>query len=83
MFHLINPLLGPNCFVGSADNPILVNPELNGTLVQEMDPNPQSHPDTSVLKIKNAIATDSDLHRARRYRLRPGRLGEHRDRRGN
>jgi hypothetical protein len=59
MFHLINPLLGPNCFVGSADNPILVNPELNGTLVQEMDPNPQSHPDTSVLKIKNAIATDS------------------------
>jgi len=58
-FHLINPLLGPNCFVGSDDNPILVNPSLNGTLVQEMDPNPQNHPDTSVLKIKKAVATDA------------------------
>jgi hypothetical protein len=58
-FHLINPLLGPNCFVGSDDNPILVNPSLNGTLTQEMDPNPTAHPDTSVLVIKNAVATDS------------------------
>src|SRR6185437_12315430 len=59
MFHLMNPLLGPNCFVGSADNPILVNPQLNGSLTQEMDPNPQAHPDTSVLKISKAVATDS------------------------
>jgi hypothetical protein len=59
MFHLMNPLLGPNCFVGSADNPILVNPQLNGSLTQEMDPNPTAHPDTSVLKISKAVATDS------------------------
>lgn len=58
-FHLINPLLGPNCFVGSDDNPIVVNPQLDGTLTQEMDPNPTAHPDTSVLVIKNAVATDS------------------------
>jgi len=59
MFHFINPLLGPNCFVGSQDNPILVNPSLNGSLVQEMDPNPTKHPDTSVLKINKAVATDT------------------------
>jgi hypothetical protein len=58
-FHLINPLLGPNCFVGSDDNPILVNPSLNGSLTQEMDPNPTAHPDTSVLKITKAVATDA------------------------
>src|SRR5262249_18512666 len=52
-FHLINPLLGPSCFVGSDDNPVLVNPTLTGTLVEENDPNPQNHPDTAVLKIKN------------------------------
>jgi len=60
-FHLINPLLGPNCFVGSDDNPIVVNPSLNGNLTQEMDPNPHSHPDTSVLKISKAVATDSSF----------------------
>jgi len=60
-FHLINPLLGPNCFVGSDDNPVLVNPSLNGNLTQEMDPDPTAHPDTSVLKISKAIATDSSF----------------------
>jgi len=59
-FHLINPLLGPNCYVGSDDNPVLVNPSINkGSLVQENDPNPQNHPDTSVLVIKSAVATDT------------------------
>jgi hypothetical protein len=60
-FHLINPLLGANCFVGSDDNPVLVNPELNGNLTQEVDPNPTAHPDTSVLKISKAVATDSSF----------------------
>ncbi len=58
-FHLINPLLGPNCFVGSDDNPVIVNPLLNGTLVQENDPDPTAHPDTLVAKIKGAVAKDT------------------------
>ena len=58
-FHLINPLLGPNCFIGSDDNPVVVNPTLTGNGVQETDPNPTKHPDTAVLKINKAQATDT------------------------
>lgn len=60
-FHLMNPLLGPNCYVGSDDNPILVNPSLDGNLSQEVDPDPAAHPDTSVLKITKAVATDTSF----------------------
>jgi hypothetical protein len=58
-FHLINPLLGPNCFIGSDDNPVVVNPTLTGNGMQETDPNPAKHPDTAVLKITKAKATDT------------------------
>ncbi len=58
-FHLINPLLGSSCYIGSSDNPVVLNPMLTGTLGEEMDPHPRTHPDTAVLKIKGATATDT------------------------
>jgi hypothetical protein len=60
-FHLINPLLGSSCFIGSADNPVVVNPSLSttGTAVIETDPHPRFHPDTGVIKIPQATATDT------------------------
>src|SRR5215472_8574714 len=58
-FQLINPLLGNSCFIGSDDNPVVTNPSLTGTLVVERDPHPRIHPDTGVLKIENASATDT------------------------
>jgi hypothetical protein len=60
---LINPLLGNNCYIGSNNNPIVVNPQLSlapgGQLIQETDPNPAKHPDTFVLDITKAIASDN------------------------
>jgi hypothetical protein len=58
-FKLINPLLGSTCFIGSDNNPVVVNPSLNGTLVEEFDPNPTLHPDTGVLAVTDATATDT------------------------
>jgi hypothetical protein len=62
-FQLINPLLGSNCYIGSDDTPIVLNPGLTvgpgGQLVQETDPVPTVHPDTFVLEITEASATDS------------------------
>jgi hypothetical protein len=58
-FQLINPLLGSTCYIGSADNPVVVNPSLTGKLVEEPDPQPKKHPDTDVLKISAATATDT------------------------
>jgi hypothetical protein len=58
-FHLINPLLGSSCYIGSTDNPVVVNPSLTGTLAEEMDPHPKYHPDTAVLVISGATATDT------------------------
>jgi hypothetical protein len=61
--QLINPLLGNNCYVGTDQNPIVVNPQLSvgpgGMLKVLHDPNPAAHPDTEVLKITKAIATDN------------------------
>lgn len=59
MFHLINPLLGSSCYIGSYDNPVVVNPSLSGNLVIETDPNPTAHPDTDVLEITDGAATDN------------------------
>jgi hypothetical protein len=63
MFRLINPLLGANCFIGSTDNPVMVNPSLSlsatGKTLIEADPNPTAHPDTDVIKIQGAIASDT------------------------
>ena len=58
-FQLINPLLGAHCNIGSNDNPVVINPTVTGTLVIEKDPHPKNHPDTNVLKIKAATATDT------------------------
>jgi hypothetical protein len=58
-FRLINPLLGSHCFIGSDDNPVMVNPSVTGTLAGEVDPNPKLHPDTVVIAVKKATATDT------------------------
>jgi hypothetical protein len=57
--RLINPLLGSYCYIGSNDNPIVINPSVTGTLVVEKDPHPKLHPDTDVLKVTHAVATDT------------------------
>lgn len=63
MFKLINPLLGNSCYIGSYNNPIVLNPQLSlapgGQLVDEPDPNPAKHPDTFVLELTKASATDT------------------------
>jgi hypothetical protein len=62
-FKLINPLLGNNCTVGNANNPIVINPNIQlapgGQLEVLPDPNPTKHPSTDVLDITAAIATDT------------------------
>lgn len=62
-FHLINPLLGSNCYIGSDEQPVVVNPSISvgpgGGLVVEQDPAPTVHPDTEVLGINGAVASDT------------------------
>jgi hypothetical protein len=62
-FQLINPLLGTSCYVGSHDSPVVINPSLSvgpgGNLFVEYDPHPKAHPDTFVLGISGAIASDT------------------------
>jgi hypothetical protein len=59
MFRLINPLLGRSCSIGSIENPVVVNPQLSGTLVIESDPNPTLFPDVGVLEITGGTASDT------------------------
>jgi hypothetical protein len=62
-FKLINPLLGSNCYIGSDNNPVVINPQLSvgpgGQLQELTDPNPTAHPDTFTLGITVASATDN------------------------
>jgi hypothetical protein len=58
-FRLINPLLGNNCFIGSDDNPVVINPSLTGNVTITPDPNPTEHPDTVVFQISQATAADN------------------------
>ena len=62
-FKLINPLLGSNCYIGSDEAPIVLNPSLSigpgGSLQLENDPAPTVHPDTFVLALTGAVASDS------------------------
>ncbi len=62
-FKLINPLLGDNCYIGSDNQPIVVNPQITvapgGQLEELPDPNPAKHPDTAVLDITKAVASDT------------------------
>jgi hypothetical protein len=63
MFRLINPLLGSHCYIGSANNPVVLNPQLSiapgGQLLELPDPNPTAHPNTVVLEITAATAADT------------------------
>ena len=62
-FQLRNPLLGSNCYIGSANNPVVLNPSLSlgpgGSVALYNDPNPVKHPDTEVLNLYGAIASDT------------------------
>ncbi len=62
-FKLINPLLGSTCYIGNNNQPIVVNPNVTaapGTSLEILpDPNPVKHPNTDVLEIPTAIATDN------------------------
>jgi hypothetical protein len=61
-FQLINPLLGSNCFIGSDFSPVVTNPSLSlgpgGSIQFESDPAPTVHPDTVVLALNGAVASD-------------------------
>jgi hypothetical protein len=62
-FKLINPLLGSNCYIGSDEFPVVVHPSLSlgpgGSIFFEPDPAPTVHPDTFVLGLSGAVASDS------------------------
>ena len=62
-FKLINPLLGDTCYIGNDNQPIVVNPNISlasgGQLEVLQDPNPARHPNTDVLNITSAVATDT------------------------
>jgi hypothetical protein len=62
-FQLINPLLGGHCYIGNNNQPIVINPNISlapgGQLEVLPDPNPAKHPNTDVLDITKAIATDT------------------------
>jgi hypothetical protein len=58
-FKLINPLLGNNCYIGSDNNPVVINPSVTGTLGVTPDPNPTRFPNVDVLAVTQATATDT------------------------
>jgi hypothetical protein len=62
-FQLINPLLGSNCFIGSDSDPVVVNPSLSlgpgGSFTFTTDPQPTVHPDTFVIALNGAVASDN------------------------
>jgi hypothetical protein len=62
-FKLINPLLGKNCYIGSDNNPIVLNPQVSlgpgGQVLVEQDPNPAVHPNILVLALEGAVAADN------------------------
>lgn len=62
-FRLINPLLGTNCYIGTDEQPVVLNPSLTigpgGSLTSALDPDPAVHPDTEVLDLNGAVASDT------------------------
>jgi hypothetical protein len=62
-FNLINPLLGSTCYIGTDYEPIVLHPSLSvgpgGGLNEEFDPQPTVHPDTEVLDVFGAVASDN------------------------
>ncbi len=60
--QLINQVLGGKCYIGSDANPIVLNPTItSGSLAFVPDPNPTRFPNTAVLEILNAQATDTSF----------------------
>ena len=57
---LTNPLLGGKCFIGSDDDPIVLNPTFNpvGSLNFASDPDPVAFPNVAVLSIRGSTLTD-------------------------
>jgi hypothetical protein len=81
---LENPLLGGQCYIGSNDDPIVLQPLFNpvGTLGFEGDPDPERFPNVAVLSINHRLhAHRRHLQRAGRERLRPRRSARRRDQR--
>jgi hypothetical protein len=59
VFQLINPVLGPQCTIGTLGDPVLLHPALSISSAKiENDPNPTEHPDTFVLA-SQATASDT------------------------
>jgi hypothetical protein len=58
--QLENPLLGGACYIGSDDDPIVLNPLFNpvGTFGFEPDPDPVRFPNIAVLSITGSTLTD-------------------------
>jgi len=57
---LTNPLLGGKCFIGSDEDPIVLNPIFNplGSFGFEPDPDPVNFPNAAVLSIRGSTLTD-------------------------
>src|SRR5258708_4962092 len=74
--HLINPLLGKNCYIGTDQNPIVVNLQLSigpgGGVTAAKHPHPAPPPHPGGLPIPNRIASRNHLFAAPLPRWRPG-----------
>ncbi len=57
VFQLINPLLGRDCSIGTLGDPVVLQPSLSiSSLQEEVDPNPAEHPDTYVLATQSTAS---------------------------
>ena len=61
--QLINPLLGGNCYIGSDDDPIVLNPAFSvpGTLSFTPDPDPTEFPNVVVISATGSTLTDTSF----------------------
>jgi hypothetical protein len=71
---LSNPLLGGKCYIGSNQNPIVLNPIFNpvGTFDFEPDPDPVRFPNVAVLSIAGSTLTDDVFSVPAATRCGPG-----------
>src|SRR5258708_15249317 len=73
--HLINPLLGKNCYIGTDQNPIVVNLQLSigpgGGVTAANDPDPAQHPTPRGPPTTNANPSHNPFFPPPRPRLRP------------
>jgi hypothetical protein len=61
--QLINPLLGGDCYIGSDDDPIVLNPAFSvpGTLSIAFDPDPTEFPQVAVISATGSTLTDTSF----------------------